>query len=92
MNKESVINSLKTIIDELKNENFHTSVLYRGEKSHLIRAGRNQISLNVGEEGSKYFVDMQKGKKFINGSLTAKDNDPEKVISYVRCLIVREVF
>lgn len=86
MNKESVINSLTSIINELKSEDYHISVLYRGEKSHLIRAGRNQISLNVGEEGSKYFVDIQKGKRFINGSLTAKDDDPNTVISYIKLL------
>lgn len=84
MNKNNVINSLKTIVNELAKEDYSTNVLYRGEKSHLVRAGRNQISLNVGEEGSKFFVDLQKGKRFISGSLTAKDNDPTKVIAYVR--------
>lgn len=86
MNKESVITSLKNIVTTLKGEDYHVSVLYRGERSHLVRAGRNQISLNVGEEGSKYFVDLQKGKRFINGSLTAKDNDPESVIKYIKGL------
>jgi len=86
MNKDSVIECLSNIISALKEEDYHTEVLYRGEKSHLIRAGRNQISLNVGEEGSKFFLNLQKGKRFISGSLTAKDNDHQKVIAYAKDL------
>lgn len=83
MNKDIVLESLKKIISSYKDSGFDLSLTYRGEKSHLIRAGRNQISLNVGEEGSSFQVNIQKGKKFINGSLTAGQSETSKVIDYI---------
>ena len=83
MNKEIVLKSLTEIISFYKDSPFDLSLTYRGEKSHLIRAGRNQISLNVGEEGSSFQVSIQKGKRFITGSLTASEDDCIKVRAYI---------
>lgn len=87
MNKKIVLDSLTKIIASFKDSNFELSLTYRGEKSHLVRAGRNQISLNVGEEGSSFQVNIQKGKKFISGSLTAGESETSRVTSYINQLV-----
>ncbi|MFT6069269.1 MAG: putative Zn-dependent protease [Bacteriovoracaceae bacterium] len=87
MNKSIVLHGLKKIIASFKDSGVDISLTYRGEKSHLIRAGRNQISLNVGEEGSSFQVKIQKEKRFIAGSLTAEENDTDKVEAYINELI-----
>lgn len=47
---------------------------FRNERSHLVRAGRNQISLNISEESAKFFIKLQKGKKQVSGECVLKEN------------------
>ncbi len=58
---------LKALNDFLKDQNLQGQLTYRTEVSHLVRAGRSQISLNVSEEGNQLDVVLYKGKKKIKG-------------------------
>lgn len=58
-------------------------ITFRGEVSHLVRAGRNQISLNISEESSRYFITLQKNKKMIKGEWVLKSKSTEELKSVV---------
>ncbi|MCP4326770.1 MAG: hypothetical protein GY787_34065 [Alteromonadales bacterium] len=77
---------LQQVNDFMKAEAITGSVTYKQENSHLVRCGRNQISLNVSEHGEKYFIELQQGKRKISGSTTAQVGDFDKLKSLVLSL------
>ena len=70
----------------MKAENICGSITYRQETSHMVRCGRSQISLNVSEQGEKYFIELQQGKRKIAGSTTAQANDLDKLKALILSL------
>lgn len=59
------------------------TITYRSETSHLMRGANNQISLNTTEKGSKFFIELQQGKRFSRASVTADPGDPSRVITAI---------
>ncbi len=73
-----IIATLGAINEYMKSKGYTGEVSFRGETSHLVRAANNQISLNTSEQGAKFFITLQDGKKFSNGSVaTAIENIEE---------------
>ncbi len=73
-----ILETLRSVNEYMKTKGFTGEVSFRGETSHLVRAANNQISLNTSEQGAKFFITLQDGKKFSNGSVaTAIDNVDE---------------
>lgn len=78
-----VIETLRKINNYMKSNGISGSVLYRGETSHLLRCGNSQVSLNVSELGSRFFVRLQDGKRTITGSVVCCAENfemPQKLI------------
>ena len=73
----SVQNTLRKLNDFMKGRGLCGSVSYRGETSHLMRAANSIISLNTSEKGSKFFIELQDGKKFSKVSVSAGTEDFE---------------
>ncbi|MCE0555669.1 metallopeptidase TldD-related protein [Motilimonas sp. E26] len=83
---QPVLQLLTEINTFMKNEGITGSITYRQESSHMVRCGRSQISLNVSEEGEKYFVEIQASQRKISGSTTAQANDSDKLKTLVSTL------
>lgn len=64
----------------LKDQKLQGQIVFRSERSHLVRAGRNQISLNTSEEAARFFVQIQSGKKQAKGEFVLKDNNLKNLI------------
>ena len=81
------INTLLQQINQfMKAQSISGSVTYKQETSHMVRCGRSQISLNVSEQGEKYFIELQQGKRKITGSTTAQADDLNKLKALVLSL------
>lgn len=74
-----IINCLEQVNQWMKSKSISGAITFRSEVSHMVRCGRSQISLNNSEEGQKFFIDLQKGKKKISSSLTASAGDESKI-------------
>ncbi|MGA1824740.1 MAG: metallopeptidase TldD-related protein [bacterium] len=61
-------------------------VLYRGETSHLLRVANNQVSLNVSEQGAKFFVALQHNKRLISGSIATSPVNSHQIKKLVDTL------
>ncbi|EQC49299.1 TldD/PmbA family protein [Bacteriovorax sp. BSW11_IV] len=86
-NIESIKLALEKLNGQLKEKNIEGSLTYRGEVSHLIRAGRSQVSLNVSEQNDTLFVELFKGKKKIEGSMSIQlENGTEAALEFVEKL------
>lgn len=83
---EKVLKTLKELNAFMKEKGIEGTVTYRHEVSHMARCGRSQISLNVSEEGEKYFVDLQTGKRKISGETTALVDELEKLQNFILSL------
>ena len=77
--------AIKTLLQQInqfmKAQSISGTVTYKQETSHMVRCGRSQISLNVSEQGEKYFIELQQGKRKIAGSTTAQVDDIDKLES-----------
>tara|TARA_R110001583_G_scaffold22377_5_gene83977 strand:+ start:10774 stop:12186 length:1413 start_codon:yes stop_codon:yes gene_type:complete len=85
-------NLLQDINQFMKKEGLTGSVTYRHEVSHMVRCGRSQISLNVSEQGEKYFITLQQGLRKIEGSTTAQVDEINKLKTFVLALQVKLKF
>ncbi|MGA1868855.1 MAG: metallopeptidase TldD-related protein [bacterium] len=80
---ETLLHTLQVINNYMKERDICGELLYRGEKSHLLRVANDQVSLNVTEEGGKFFVTLQDNKRFARGSIaTSAEN-----ITHIKGLI-----
>jgi predicted Zn-dependent protease len=70
---------LQQINQFMQQQGITGSVTYQQETSHMVRCGRSQISLNVSEQGEKYFIELQQGKRKIEGSTTAQVGELDKL-------------
>jgi len=77
---------LQQINQFMKAQGINGTVTYKQETSHMVRCGRSQISLNVSEQGEKYFIELQQGKRKITGSTTAQVDDIDKLKALVLSL------
>jgi predicted Zn-dependent protease len=84
------MNSVKTLLQDInlfmQNKGLIGSVTYQHEISHMVRCGRSQISLNVSEQGEKYFIMLQQGQRKIEGSTTAQVEEIDKLKHFVLSL------
>lgn len=71
-NIEKIKISLELLNSKIKERSIEGMFTYRGEVSHLIRAGRSQVSLNVSEQNDTLFVELYKGKKKVAGSISCQ--------------------
>jgi len=82
--------AVKTLLQQInhfmKAQAISGSVTYQQETSHMVRCGRSQISLNVSEQGEKYFIELQQGKRKIAGSTTAQVDELDKLKALVLSL------
>lgn len=67
LNRIEVTNALENINTFIKEKGIEAQLTYRAEVSHLIRAGRSQISLNVSQTGAKLIIEIINGKRKITG-------------------------
>ena len=79
----SVKDTLKRLNNFMKGRGLCGTVNYRGEVSHLMRAANSAISLNTSEKGSKFFIELQDGKKFSRVSLSAGVEDYDKIVKSI---------
>ena len=79
----SVKDTLKRLNNFMKGRGLCGTVNYRGEVSHLMRAANTAISLNTSEKGSKFFIELQDGKKFSRVSLSAGVEDYDKIVKSI---------
>ncbi|WP_413698934.1 metallopeptidase TldD-related protein [Psychromonas sp. KJ10-10] len=77
---------LQNLNQFMQEQDITGTVTYKHEDSHMVRCGRSQISLNVSEQGEKYFIALQKGKRKIEGSTTAQLDEIDKLKSFVLSL------
>ncbi|PIP96247.1 MAG: hypothetical protein COW00_20005 [Bdellovibrio sp. CG12_big_fil_rev_8_21_14_0_65_39_13] len=68
----------------LKDQGIKGQIVFRSERSHLVRAGRNQVSLNTSEEAARFFVQIQLGKKQSKGEFVLKNNTTEELIHEIK--------
>lgn len=82
--------AIKTLLQQInqfmKAQGISGTVTYKQETSHMVRCGRSQISLNVSEQGEKYFIELQQGKRKIAGSTTAQRDELDKLKALVLSL------
>ncbi|MCP4692350.1 MAG: hypothetical protein GY859_30170 [Desulfobacterales bacterium] len=71
--------ALLQLCDYMKDGNLTGSIRYMGETSHLMRAANNQISLNTSETASKFFIELQDGKRFSRGAVSADPGELDKI-------------
>lgn len=71
-NIEKIKTSLESLNIKMKEHGIEGMLTYRGEVSHLIRAGRSQVSLNVSEQNDTLFIELYKGKKCVSGSFSCQ--------------------
>ena len=83
---QAVKNLLKQINQFMQEEGITGCTTYQQETSHMVRCGRSQISLNVSEQGEKYFIELQLGKRKISGSTTAQVDELDKLKTLVLSL------
>ncbi|MCE2572741.1 metallopeptidase TldD-related protein [Motilimonas eburnea] len=89
MAKHPMINIADTLITLnafMRQQGICGSLTYRHEVSHMVRCGRSQISLNVSEEGEKFFIELQQGQRKISGSTTAQAGDVDKIQALILAL------
>ena len=76
---EQVVNTLNKINSFLKEQNLTGEISYTGDVSHLVRAAGNQISLNTSEITTDYTVQLQDGKKVVEGTYVGPVDDVEGI-------------
>lgn len=74
-----ILATLRTVNEYMKSKGYTGEVSFRGETSHLVRAANNQISLNTSEQGAKFFITLQEGKKFSNGSIATSVENADAI-------------
>ncbi|MDD0852838.1 metallopeptidase TldD-related protein [Halobacteriovorax sp. GB3] len=83
------LNKVKTYLEELnqflKDSHIEGSLTYRSEVSHLVRAGRSQISLNVEECSTRLYIDLFKVKKKISAVVS---NQLDRELDAIKTFIV----
>ncbi|PKG37487.1 metallopeptidase TldD-related protein [Psychromonas sp. Urea-02u-13] len=94
--KKSTMQSVKMQLEQINQfmqaQGITGSVAYEQETSHMVRCGRSQISLNVSEQGEKYFIELQQGKQKVAGSTTAQIDELDKLKTFVLSLNEKLVF
>ena len=74
-----LLNALIALNNFMKKNGICGEISYRGEISHLLRVANDQVTLNVSEYGSNFFVSLQKNKKFAKGSITTTPFNLDKL-------------
>ncbi|MEO0442855.1 MAG: metallopeptidase TldD-related protein [Pseudomonadota bacterium] len=83
---DSVLATLKAVNHALIERGLVGSIAYRAETSHMVRAGRNQISLNVSKKAQQYTLVLQKGKRQITAQLTPSQHIGNDLIQLAEAL------
>ena len=81
---EALLKTLTAVNDYMKKRGICGEVSYRGETSHLLRVANNQVSLNVSEQGAKFFVALQHKKRCINGSIATSPVNSQKIKELIK--------
>ena len=78
-NSDTILNTLIELNEYMKTKGICGEISYRGEVSHLLRTANNQVTLNVSEYASKFFISLQKDKRFANGSISTTPLNLNKI-------------
>lgn len=79
---------LEKLNNYIKGKNVQGQILYRSESSHLVRCAGSQISTNVSEKSASLAIEIQSGKRSVEGRYKGSLDDFSKITEIIDKLCI----